>query len=420
MSQASGTSTLQPPTQTTVPRLRSLDVFRGLTISLMLIVNNPAGWTPEKTFAPLLHATWNGCTPTDLVFPFFLFIVGVAMAYSLRRHLASGERPLSLHLSIARRAATLVALGIALNFFGHFAWQGLRLPGVLQRIGLCFAIVSLVVLHVPRALQPVLAAISLLGYWALLTFVPVPGTSLASHAVDSNWPRWLDLQLLTGHLYKGSLTDPEGLMSTIPACVTTYIGYALGRWLLDNPVSRRPAQLALAGVGLLVAGWLWAGLPSLSLPDHWFETGAAWGEPLNKGLWSSSYVVFTAGLAILTLAACSVVMDRAKVTTSVTTGIASITGLPARLIEAIGRNAILVFVGSGMLARLLRMVPVPITATGPTAPTTQPLTSWFSNFMLTTFSSEPRLGSLLHALLHLSLWLAIAWWLDARKIYLRL
>lgn len=181
-----------PPATPSTPRLRSLDLFRGLTISLMLIVNNPAGWTLDKTFAPLLHAKWNGCTPTDLVFPFFLFIVGVAMAYSFRKYLLCGSRPLSLYTSIARRAAMLIGLGIGLHYFGTFAWEGLRLPGVLQRIGLCFAITSLAVLHLPRIAQPIIAACALIGYWLLLTYAPVPGTTLASHAVESNWSRWLD------------------------------------------------------------------------------------------------------------------------------------------------------------------------------------------------------------------------------------
>ncbi|MGH7309926.1 MAG: acyltransferase family protein [Candidatus Rokuibacteriota bacterium] len=277
-------------------RLRSLDAFRGLTIAAMVLVNNPGTWT--AVYRPLTHAEWHGWTPTDLVFPFFLFIVGVSITLALGRRRAAGDPDQVLAARVTRRAAIIFALGLALNVIAALRFgvglDTVRWMGVLQRIALCYLVAALLFLWFGWRTQAAIAAGLLLGYWGLLTLVPVPGFGAGDLGKEGSLAAWLDRLLLGPHIWRGGkVYDPEGLLSTLPAIATTLAGVLGGHWLA-TPRSpwRTLAPLALAGAAAVGVGLAWGA---------WF--------PINKSLWTSSYALFTAGAAALGLAACVGVVD---------------------------------------------------------------------------------------------------------------
>jgi predicted acyltransferase len=275
-------------------RLSSLDVFRGATIAGMFIVNTPGSW--DHAFPQLLHADWNGWTYTDTIFPFFLFIVGVSMAFSFSRRLAEGAGRGRLLLHTMRRAAVIFGLGLALNTLSFFLFHRaqVRIPGVLQRIGVCFFFAALIyVLFGPRGLLP-WAAVLLAVYWALMTFVPVPGYGTGQLDVAGNLAAYVDRAVLGSHTWKHNPGwDPEGLLSTLPAIATTLLGILAGEWLRSG----RDWKTKLTG---LMAGGAIA-----------FSLGLLWGTsfPINKNLWTSSYSLLMSGLAAVCLALCIWIVD---------------------------------------------------------------------------------------------------------------
>jgi len=284
-------------------RIMSLDVFRGLTIAAMILVNNPGSW--NDVYAPLTHAVWNGWTPADLVFPFFLFIVGVAItlrgsglsATPIKTGEPTGvaKRPDPPTLSrIARRTALLFALGLVLNALMGFEGPAtLRIPGVLQRIALCYLVASLLFLRTGPRGQAAWMVGLLAGYWALLAFVPVAGRSPGWLDAERNVTALVDRRLFgAGHLYHETW-DPEGFLSTIPAIATTLFGVLAGHWLRSARTARTKT-LGLATIGTVVMA---AGL----IFDR--------AMPINKNLWTSSYVVFTAGMALVLFALCYWLVD---------------------------------------------------------------------------------------------------------------
>ena len=279
-----GNSLLSTPS-----RLMSLDLFRGATIAFMILVNN--GGDEANSYWPLKHARWNGWTPTDLVFPFFLFIVGVAMAFAFNSRLKRGESRKKLLGHVLWRGLALFALGVFINGFpNQYDLASLRVYGVLQRIAICYVIAAILALWADWRAWILAAVGCLVGYWLLMRFVPVPGLGLPTHDIplldpDRNLVAWLDRKLLAGHLYDGT-RDPEGLLSTIPAVATSLLGLLAGEWLR----SERPAKIKTLGMVLLGLAGVVAG-KILNL-----------GFPINKKLWTSSYVVFTAGIALLVLA----------------------------------------------------------------------------------------------------------------------
>lgn len=356
------------------PRLRSLDAFRGLTVAAMLLVNNPGSWS--YVYPPLAHAEWHGWTPTDLIFPFFLFIAGVALAFSLRARQAEGADRRTVLLRILRRGLVIILAGLLLNGFPYYRLDTLRWPGVLQRIGLVYLVAAPAsLLRSTRAVASMAAAL-LLGYWGLMTLVPVPGYGPGVLEPVGNLAQYLDARLLAGHTWKAAW-DPEGLLSTLPAIATCLLGALTGRWLRDQAPDARVAG-RLAVVGALATG-----------------VGLAWGLvfPINKNLWTSSYAVFTAGAALLVLAACY--------------GIIEVAGRAgwARPWLPFGTNPLLVFLGSGIMARLLLLVRV---GQGDAA---EPLQR---AIYATGFASwaGPLNGSLAYALAFVLVWMAIAWALD--------
>lgn len=355
-------------------RLVSLDAFRGLTIASMILVNNPGSWSAIHW--PLAHAAWHGWTPTDLIFPFFLFMVGMALPFSRRTSLAEA----------LRRAAALVGLGLFMAAFPRFDLATVRIPGVLQRIGLCYLAAWLAYRHLRVRGQAALAAALLLAYWGLMTLVPVPDGHPPNLEPATNLGAWLDRAVFGPHLWRQSKTwDPEGLLSTVPAVGTTLVGLLAGEWLRG----RRPGHhtsfgLVAGGTALTLLGLLWG-----------------WLFPLNKSLWTSSYAVFTAGLGVALFGLCHYVAD-----------VVGHRGW-TRPWVVYGRNAIFVFVASGLFVKAMALVKVP----GPTgAPV--PVLSWLHEQLFTPFLA-PKDASLAFALANVLAWFVVLWVMDRRGVYLK-
>ena len=366
-------------------RLQSLDAFRGITVAAMLVVNNPGTWS--AIYPPLRHAAWHGWTPTDLIFPFFLFIVGVAMSLSFAKLSARGVTRRALLAKSAKRAAILVLLGLVLH---AFPWVGtdlseLRLPGVLQRIGLAYLIAAPIVLYTDvRGRVAALLAL-LLGYWALLELVPVPGVGAGVLEPGRDLGAWLDRALLgTNHLWDYSRTwDPEGLLGSLPAAGSALLGVFVGDWLRGARPVRRTATGLVAGGALAVV------------------LGLAWGVvfPINKSLWTSSYAVFTAGMATLVLTLCWLLID-----------VKGRRGW-ARPFVVFGINALAAFFLSGIGARILGMTPAPGDAGGS-------LKTWLHETLFASWL-EPMNASLAFALAYVALWMALMWALYRKGIVLK-
>ena len=373
------TGIVQPPTELS-GRLISLDAFRGLSIAGMILVNNPGSWA--HIYPPLAHAEWHGWTPTDLIFPFFLFIVGVSMTFSFGKRLDS-ETKSELYLDVLRRSAIIYALGLFLSLFPYFEFDRLRYVGVLPRIALVYLVASLLFLNLSRrALAQVTGGI-LVGYWALMALFPVPGSGTGVLEPDGNFAHWLDRLLVPGRMYKGTW-DPEGFASTLPAVATALLGVFTGDWLRSGRDRREIAA------GLFAWGWLA------------ILAGLAWSLffPINKHLWSSSYVLFSAGAALEVLALCYWWID--------------VQGHRrwAQPLVVFGVNAIAVFVASGMLSRLLIEVRVP--AGGDTVP----LKTWLFEHLFASWLS-PVNASLAFALTYVLFWWALMALLYRRRIFIK-
>ena len=366
-------------------RLVSLDAFRGMTIAGMILVNNPGSWA--HVYPPLLHAEWHGWTPTDLIFPFFLFIMGVALPISYDRRLERGLGRGALARHGVRRSAVLFGLGVFMAAYPSFSgWDTLRIMGVLQRIGLVYLLASLLYLWLPRRALPWIGLSLLLGYWALMTLVPVPGYGAGDLSPEGNLGAFLD-RLILGqeHLWRDDPWDPEGLLSSLPAVVTALLGIAVGRWLLrsggrDGETLR---GLLLGGILLTVVGWAW---------------GLVF--PINKNLWTSSYVVFTGGLATLLLGAWYWLVEMKGYRRWATPFV------------VYGMNAIAVFVLSGLVTKTLVLVRVGgeegISAYG-----------WLHANLFASWLS-PENASLGFALGYVLLWLAAMWLLHRREIFIKI
>jgi predicted acyltransferase len=281
-------TTYSAPPSTATARVLSVDIARGITIAFMIMVNNNGA----HPWHPFTHSVWNGWTPTDLVFPCFLFLVGVSIVLAFGKRFERKVAKGRIVVSILRRTAILFCLGLIVNGYPHFPWATLRIYGVLQRIAICYCCVALFYLWRRDATSKIVAIVAILvGYWVLLRYVPVPGAGIPGRTIPfmdmrQNWPAWLDRQIFPGRLYVG-YRDPEGLLSDLPSIATTLFGVLAGLWMRTQR-SRRQIALGLlsSAVVLIVAGALW----SLSFP-------------LNKNLWTSSYVLFSAGTSALLLGA---------------------------------------------------------------------------------------------------------------------
>lgn len=428
-------------------RLLSLDAFRGITIAGMILVNNPGSWS--TVYPPLLHAKWHGCTPTDLIFPFFLFIVGVAIPLALSKYVGqpqsalirktllraailfglgvfmaafpkfgmAEDAPLArkvLHyillsiftLSIFSRAVSLgqkpqqmlwarrflylalgSALAMALTGWGLYDFSHLRIPGVLQRIAIVYAICALLFLRAGWRTQLYIGIGLLLVYWVIMTLVPVPGGQPPNLEAETNLGAWFDRLLLTpNHLWSQSKTwDPEGLLSTLPAIVTGIAGMLTGQWLRTQ---RGPYHKA---TGLLAAGAILAAL------------GLAWdlAFPINKQIWTSSYVAYTGGLALLFLGVVYWLIDILDHQRW------------ARPFVVYGTNALFVFILSGFVGKLMYTIGWE-TADGER----QTVKGWVYDTVFTPLLS-PMNASLAFATANVLVFLALAWVLYRKRVFIK-
>jgi predicted acyltransferase len=392
-------------------RLLSLDVFRGMTVAGMLLVNDPGNW--GHIYAPLEHAEWHGWTPTDLIFPFFLFIAGITTHLSLAGRVARGDDRGALVRQVLRRGALIFLFGLLLSWFPFFQWnqpadmtdasawgriayrlEHLRIMGVLQRIGLAYTLTGLVAIFVRSwKAQAAIGAAVLVGYWWVMTALPVPDTGAIGRTVldapGRTMDAWLDRTLLTpAHLWVGGggLRDPEGLLSTLPAVATALLGMFAGRWIGSaGPMGRRLGGLVAAGALLMAAGQLW----HLDFP-------------INKSLWTSSYVLFTAGMACVVLAACMWLIDAR--------GISGWT----KPFVVYGVNPMVAFLGSGLMARCIYTIGRVRWSDGKEISYVE----WTYRSVFLPWLS-PVNASLAFALSFVALWLGILWVLWRRGIVLK-
>jgi predicted acyltransferase len=314
-------------------RMVSLDVFRGMTVAGMILVNNPGTW--GAIYSPLEHAAWHGWTPTDLIFPFFLFIVGVSITLALSRRVETTAGKRDLYLKIVRRALIIYALGTFLAWFPFYnftthtfiAFSNVRLTGVLDRIAVCYLFAAIIFVKTNWRQQALITAGLLLAYWAILMLVPAPGFAAGDLSKQGSIASYLDRVVLGNHIWKGGdkIYDPEGILSTLGALATTLGGVLTGHLLRSRRTPlEKTAAMFVAGAGLIVAGWIW----NFCLP-------------VNKALWTSSYVLFTAGMALQLLAVCYWLID--------------IKGYKRWSLPFVvfGVNALAVFVLTGLMARVM-------------------------------------------------------------------
>lgn len=390
-------------------RLISLDALRGLTIVAMIIVNSPGSWS--DVYGPLLHASWHGMTLTDLVFPFFLFIVGVSIALAFTKRVESGAPKKQLYQTIFIRSLKIFVLGIFLNLWPGFDFGEIRIAGVLQRIAIVFFVCSILFLNTRWKQQLWLGLGILVSYWGVLALVPVPldetnSIALEHGKVERSWgsmvevdvvtssenslkanyepgttlTAWIDRKLLPGKLYENAW-DPEGLFSTVPSIVTGMFGMLIGTLIvrMKDPY-RRVSWIFLIGFSALCAGIAWG-----------------WFFPVNKNLWSSSYVLLAGGFASLCLASCILLVDILGNKNWTKVGI------------VFGANAVVAYALSGML------VPVFYGTWG----SFPGISSWFMEFT-STIGLPANLASLVYALLYVVVLYLPVFWLWKKKIFIRL
>jgi len=387
-------------------RMISLDVFRGLTVGLMILVNNPGSWS--HIYGPLRHASWHGWTPTDLVFPFFLFIVGVAMALSFGKRMDAGEDLSDLKKKVWSRGAIIIGLGLFLNgfpfnipvnaqmaadfefmdIFRRFAT--LRYWGVLQRIGLCYLIAGLIILYFPRTRDRILAVGGLVLIYEFFMRVPlVDGWGAGSFELQDNFIRYFDMLIFgEAHLYGGTGVpfDPEGFLSSLPAVLTTMSGFWLGEYL-RKPIDHQEKLSNLSVIGIML-----------------FVFGSLMGlvEPINKQLWTVSYVIVMAGLAVMMVVVSSYIIDVKKLDFWIKPAI------------VFGSNALVVFVGSGIIGRLMYMMKT----TNSAGEIVSIKSAMYEGFFVPLAGNLN--GSLLFALTNIAFWLAILWYLYHKKIFIKI
>ena len=366
-------------------RLVSLDVFRGITIAGMVLVNNPGSWS--TIYWPLAHAEWHGWTPTDLIFPFFLFIVGVAIPLAFGKRMEAGATSKrDLYIKVVKRSAIIFALGLFLNLFPYFRFATFRIPGVLQRIAVCYFVASLIYLKTRLRTQLAIIAGLLVVYCLLMTFFAAPGFAPGDLSKEGSLASFIDRVVIRGHIWsQGKVYDPEGLLSTLPAIATTLLGVVTGQWLrAQRSGYEKVAGMFAAGVVCIVLGWAW---------NPFF--------PINKALWTSSYVLFTGGMALQLLAFCYWLVDLKEYRRW------------AKPFVVFGVNAIALFVATGLMAKMLGIIKVSANDGSRIS-----LQSWiYRNAFLSW--APPYRASLMFAICFVLLWLALMWLLYRRRIFIK-
>lgn len=375
-------------------RLVSLDVFRGATIAGMMLVNNPGSW--GHIYPPFAHASWHGWTYTDTVFPFFLWIVGVAMTFSLAKRKEQGADRQSLLKHVVSRAAIIFGIGVFLTgfpfgvLFGHnFDVETWRIPGVLQRIAVCYLIASIIVLYADVKWQFRWIGIFLVVYWIAVKVIPVPGYGAGVLAPEGNLVWYIDSNLLGGHTWRGAPVkgfDPEGIFSTLPAIATVLFGVMTGHFVRsDRPKEAKTSWMFFWGSILMLAGLI---------IDNWL--------PINKNIWTSSYSIFMAGLALLVFAACYWIID--------------VKGYRAgtKWFQIYGLNAITMFFLSGFFGRLSFLI-----KWTNDAGETVTWKTWYYATFFTSWISDPMVASFSHSVAFMLFLYAIAWVMYKRNWILK-
>jgi predicted acyltransferase len=360
-------------------RLLSLDAFRGFTIAAMILVNNPGSWS--SIYAPLRHATWNGITPTDLIFPFFLFIVGVSIALAYSKYRNGLTAPRNVTQKQVFRAIKIFAVGLFLNLYPDFDFGDMRIAGVLQRIAVLFLVCAPLFLKTGWKTQAIIGACLLMGYWLAMTLIPTPGYETALLDPGTNLAAWVDSQWLPGKLWNQTW-DPEGILSTLPAMATTIGGMLTGRFLLcQNSREQKVIYLLMGGFVLTLLGLAWG-----------------WIFPINKNLWTSSYVLFTEGLALLALGSLVFVVDCKGYQKWTHWGI------------VFGSNAIAIYVLSNLLAPVFYGINLGGNS----------LNNHYMDLLIKNLGLTPEFASFTYALMFVAVNFVPACLLYKRKIFIKL
>lgn len=399
-------------------RYYSLDVFRGATVALMIMVNNPGTWS--SMFAPLKHAPWHGCTPTDLVFPFFLFAVGNAMSFVIPRMQEAGADV--FWKKVIKRTILIFLIGLGLNWFPFVQWvdgalqfrewvsavdpsKGVRVLGVLQRIAIAYFFASVLAYYFKPRTLIYLSALILFVYWGLCAFLG----GADPYSLEGWFGTVYDKQILgVAHMYKGEGVpfDPEGLLSTGPAIVQVVFGYLVGLYIKKQgqvdwiwtkvPQSNEPhfkllSGLFVTGFILVVLGWVWS-----------------LGFPINKKIWTSSYVLYTTGLAAMTIGGMIWYIEVQAVKNKLT-----------QFFDVFGKNPLFIFVLSGLLPKVTALIRIPngVAEDGKELFTTP--FAWFYKNVCAQLPGPPELGSFIYSLCFLAIMWAICYWLDQKKIYVK-
>ncbi len=359
-------------------RLISLDALRGFTIAAMVIVNDPGSWS--YVYSPLEHSEWHGCTITDLVFPFFLFIVGISIALAYSKRLDASVPIKSLYRKIIIRSVNIYLLGIFLWLWPEFDFSAIRWTGVLPRISVVFLVCALLFLNTNWKQQVKIGATILLLYWIIMAYIPVPGIGKSDLSVPGmNWANYLDKLLLPGVLWEG-IWDPEGILSTFTAIASGITGMLIGKLYLSvKDKNKRLVWLYFAGFSMFLAGGLWN-----------------WVFPINKNLWTSSYVLYTSGLGTLALATCILIVDVWGYTRWTFLG------------RVYGANAITSYVLAGMLTIVFYGLKICGVS----------MNEWFMNGM-TQIGSDPRFASILYAVIYMLIIFIPALIMYRKKIFIK-
>jgi predicted acyltransferase len=392
-------------------RYYSLDVFRGATVALMILVNNPGSW--GHIFPPLKHAPWHGCTPTDLVFPFFLFAVGNAMAFVMPRLEAAGDA--TFWRKVLKRTLIIFLIGLFLNWYPFVRWSegelifrpweytnsrgeviGVRILGVLQRIALCYFFASIIIYYFKIRGAFLVSFILLTTYWLAAYWLGAPEDP---YSLQGYFGNDVDKAILgTPHLYRGEGVpfDPEGLMSMIPAIVQVIFGYFVGNYIQQKGKTYEMlSNLFVVGAILIFAGFLW---------DTVF--------PINKKIWTSSYVLYTTGLATMVIGVLIYVFEFRD---------ANDFGAKrwGRFFDVFGKNALFVFALSAFLPKTLALIRIPegVNDKGQTTYTNP--WNWLYDKVLVNIPGRPEIGSFIYALCVILLMWAICYWLDKKRIYIK-
>lgn len=394
-------------------RYYSLDVFRGATIAFMILVNNPGSWS--AIFPPLEHSAWNGCTPTDLVFPFFLFAVGNALTFVIPKMRKKGAS--AFWKKIIKRSFLIFFIGLLLNWFPFFHWEhgeivftawndnaghGVRILGVLQRIAITYFFAAIIAYYSNERTVLKLSFIILVLYWLAVKYLAIGDPYTMEHFIGTH----LDIRIFgIEHVYHGDRIpfDPEGLVSSIPGISQILFGYLAGNFIQSHgnlswfgkKVNEHSTAAMLAG--LLVIATILMAISYLWQLDF----------PYNKKMWSSSYVLLTTGLALLTLGLLIWFIE-----------VLHFKSWLFKFFDAFGKNPLFIYVFSGVLYLSLAFMRIEITTDEGKPQLTDPLT-WFYQNICAPVSDNPAVGSALYALIFVFVCWVVAWWLDKRKIYIK-